>query len=162
MGEIAIRRILASTDFSASSNLALDYAVELARAFGARLILLHVVEADFEAGALSYGLQPTLAEYVEKTKQVAMERLEAAASRVADLDVEILLKRGTASVEIVRTAIEDACDVIVIGTRGQSALRHMLFGSTAERVLRKATCPVLAVPGEIPEGDDSTPGAGGG
>jgi nucleotide-binding universal stress UspA family protein len=147
MNPVTFTHILAPTDFSAPSERAVAAAAHLARAFGARLTILHVLESDFESAALAYGFRPMLAEYIEKTEQAAVEQLDAAAAAMKDLDVSILVTRGTASMEVVRTAREEGCDVIVIGTHGQSALRHMLFGSTAERVLRKAPCPVLAVPG---------------
>ncbi len=150
MEDAGFRHVLAPTDFSEPSEAALLHAERLARAFGARLTILHVIEPDFEMGALSYGIQPDLARYVEKAEKVAMERLEAWASRVSDCDVEILLKRGTAFVEIVRTAREEQCDVIVIGTHGRSGLKHVIFGSTAERVVRRAECAVLTVRGEVP------------
>lgn len=146
MTAVRFTHILAPTDFSAPSERAVEAAIYLARAFGARLTLLHVLESDFESAALAYGFRPVLAEYIEKTQQAAVEQLDAAAARTPDLDVSILVTRGTASLEIVRIAHDEGCDAIVIGTRGQSALRHMLFGSTAERVLRKSPCPVLAVP----------------
>jgi nucleotide-binding universal stress UspA family protein len=150
MGEKAFRHVLAPTDFSEPSAAALAYAVNLAEAFDAQLTILHVIEPDFETGALSYGIQPDLARYVEKAQKVAMDKLEAWAKRVSECDVEILLKRGTASVEIVRTAVEDECDVIVIGTHGRTGFRDLIFGSTAERVVRKAHCPVLTVRDDEP------------
>jgi nucleotide-binding universal stress UspA family protein len=146
MDQGKMQHVLAAIDFSAHSERALEVAASLARAFHARLTLLHVIEPQFEMGALAYGIEPDLARYAERTERAALANLEAWARRVEDLDVQILLKRGTASLEIVNTATEDACDVIVIATHGQSSLRYMIFGSTAERVVRKARCPVLTVP----------------
>lgn len=145
MHEKGYRHILAPTDFSEPSEAALVHAVSLAQAFDAQLTILHVIEPGFETGALSYGIQPDLAQYVEKAQDAASKQLDEWARKVSECDVEILLKRGTASVEIVRTAIEDACDVIVIGTHGRTGFRDLIFGSTAERVVRKAHCPVLTV-----------------
>ncbi len=139
------RHVLAPTDFSEPSEAALVHAVRLAKAFDAQLTILHVIEHDFETGALSYGILPDLAQYVEKAQDAAVKTLDEWAGKVSECDVEILLKRGTASVEIVRTAIEDGCDVIVIGTHGRTGFRDLIFGSTAERVVRKASCPVLTV-----------------
>lgn len=155
---LVFTHVLAPTDFSLPSDRAVAAAVGLAEAFRARLTLLHVIDSDFETAALAYGIRPSLAEYVEQTETAAVERLEQEAAAIATLDVSILVTRGTASMEIVRTARAEGCDVIVIGTHGQSALRHMLFGSTAERVLRRAPCPVLAVPGATDPGGAASRG----
>jgi nucleotide-binding universal stress UspA family protein len=60
-------------------------------------------------------------------------------------DVEKIVERGVPFVEIIRTAKEKKADLIVIGTHGRTGIDHMLFGSTAEKVVRKAPCPVLTV-----------------
>ena len=146
MTDVSFDHILVPTDFSVSAGHALGHAATLARAFDARLTLLHVLEPHFDEGALSYGIQPALAEYRERSEQAAMERLEEWGSRLQDLSYDILLKRGTPSLEIVRTVQEEGCDMIIMGSHGQTGFRHMLFGSTAERVVRRAPCPVLTVP----------------
>jgi len=157
MSTIHVKHVLAPTDFSEPAALALDYAAFLARTLDARLTILHVLGGDIEVDTLSAAIQPAAAELQEHRTDAAMVELDSWAGRVDDLDVDILLKRGTPSVEIVRTAEEEGCDLIVLGARGRSAFRHMLFGSTAERVVRKAARPVLTVPGSLPDdgaGDD--------
>jgi len=146
---VRFAHVLAPTDFSAPATLAVRHALELARRFDARITLLHVLGFDPDA-AISASVQPAMAEVLEDRARTAMLDLEAVAAHVHELDVEIVLTRGTPSVEIVRTAEDEGCDLLVIGAHGRSAFRHMLFGSTAERVVRKATCPVLVVPGGEP------------
>lgn len=146
---VRFTHVLAPTDFSPPATHAVRHALELARRFGARITLLHVLGFDPDA-AISASVQPAMAEVLEDRARTAMLDLEAVAAHVHDLDVEIVLTRGTPSVEIVRTVEDEGCDLLVIGAHGRSALRHMLFGSTAERVIRKAACPVLVVPGGEP------------
>jgi nucleotide-binding universal stress UspA family protein len=146
---VQVRHVLVPTDFSDPAHRALRYGVALAQRFRARLTILHVLGFDPDA-AISASVQPALAEVLEDRARTAMHDLDALAADIVDIDVEILLLRGTPSVEIVRTTTDEGCDLVVLGAHGRSALRHMLFGSTAERVVRKAPCPVLVVPSSPP------------
>jgi nucleotide-binding universal stress UspA family protein len=141
---IEIKKILVPTDFSESAHHALEYAVSLAQSFGAGVTLLHVVENV----AVSYAsdLFPVpMAEVFEEVSGYARKETAALSAEVRAKGIEVAEKvvQGKPAVEILRVAREDAIDLIVLGTQGRGVLDHALFGSTTERVVRKAPCPVL-------------------
>lgn len=145
--------ILAATDFSETAEAALDWATELARLQGARLELVHAVT-----------LPPTLPGFVapgplfdEEVRVAALARLGETAVRLrqahpahsAETEVSTHLAMGTPSQVILHRAGELSATAIVMGTRGLTGLRHLLLGSTTERVMHRAPCPVLSVhPGD--------------
>lgn len=140
---IQIQRILAPTDFSDYSNQALTYAVELANRFDAELHLLHVTQPVL--ANVSYGgpipdeqIHPELVALTE-LKEVEAPGLE----QVAHVEHEV--RTGPTFLEIIRYAKDNDIDLIVIGTHGRTGLAHAIIGSVAERVVRKAPCPVLTV-----------------
>ncbi len=139
------QKILVPIDFSDHSSAALDLAIDLARSYGATLHLLHCYPID--PGAISpYGL--VLPEGFDRDVREAAGRElapwaeKASAAKVA---VEEHLSSMFPAEAIARRAEEIGADLIVMGTRGLSGLRHVLLGSIAERVLRLAHCPVLTV-----------------
>ena len=138
---IALRRILVPTDFSETSSAALRYGVELARRFTARLYLLHVPEHPGEAAEAEYpiGIFDTM-------QNAAHDRLGHLLSEqeTRELRPECAMRLGVPSEEIVRHAAEHEIDLIVI-THGREGMARVLLGSVAERVVRKAPCPVLTV-----------------
>jgi nucleotide-binding universal stress UspA family protein len=142
---LRIKSILVPLDFSPSSKKALDYAVTFARQFKAKLTILHVVEPvatlDF---ASSFPLM------LEEDKQVAMAKnaLERTvkAARIPRGTVEkVLVRSGRSFQGIADAARTRKVDLIIISTHGYTGLKHALLGSTTERVVRHATCPVLVV-----------------
>jgi len=141
---IRLNRILVPTDFSEHSKTAVQYGCELASKFGADLHLLHVVEqlpVMYSEGAI---FSP------ETEAELLAEARELLTKTPADIDVSALnVTRATLEghplVEIVRYARENEIDLIVIGTHGRTGLVHVLLGSVAEKVVRKAPCPVLTV-----------------
>ena len=142
---LAIKSILVPLDFSASSERALDYAAALARQFKAKLTLLHVVEPvatpDFAASF-------PLAMENDQAKAAAKKHLEsvAKAARISRGRVEKMLVRfGRSFHEITDAARTRKVDLIVISTHGYTGVKHALLGSTTERVVRHAHCPVLVV-----------------
>jgi universal stress protein A len=141
---IRVRRILVPLDFSADSEKALSYASSLAQQFKAKISLLHVRPTLYYAGEMGIVPEVTSAgESVEKYR----ERLGAIGrSRAPEGMVEHLLVRdGTPFDEICNAARENESDLIVIATHGYTGLKHVFLGSTAERVVRHAPCPVLIV-----------------
>lgn len=139
---IRLNHILVPTDFSATSDAALRYGVELARTFHARLHLLHVPEHPSEAAKAEYPIG-----LFETAQKVAAERLGHLLTdqETRELRPECALRSGTPYHEIVRYADERQIDLIVIGTHGRSGVARVLIGSVAEKVVRKAPCPVLTV-----------------
>jgi nucleotide-binding universal stress UspA family protein len=143
---IDLKRILTATDFSPASQVALTYAGAFAKAFGAEVILCHVLEKpDFLAGlppvAEGY-FPPNLAEIQEKHARVQCEQVLAAASLS---HARVLLLHGGPAREITRAAATENADLVIVGTHGRGAIAHLLLGSVAERVVRTAPCPVLTV-----------------
>ena len=145
---IAIRKVLCPVDFSPCSDHALEYAVEFAQAYKADLELLHVVQVTTAVDAGADMLGPRLYD------QVVMEMEKIGTARLNELVEKIRQKHakvsqfivtGVAFVEIVRRAREQGVDMIVMGTHGRSGLSHAIIGSCAEKVVRKAPCPVLTV-----------------
>lgn len=146
-------RILVTTDFSETSKLAFPLATELAKAFGSRITVLHVFEEDLVAvyPMIAGYMQPEVIEagrYREEARRRAEEALSALAGelRKKGLAVDTAMRAGMKPfVEIVRAARELPGDLVVMATHGRTGLKHVLIGSTAELVVRKAPCPVLTV-----------------
>jgi nucleotide-binding universal stress UspA family protein len=144
---IKLAKILVPTDMSEFSEHALKYGCEFARRFQAELHLLNVVQ-DVVAMVPEPGMAfPAPGEYMRELQQASEESLNRLPDPqwVEGVTVIREVRVGTPFVEIVRYARTGDIDLIVIGTHGRSGLAHVLLGSTAERVVRKAPCPVLSV-----------------
>ncbi|OGW41653.1 MAG: hypothetical protein A2010_09595 [Nitrospirae bacterium GWD2_57_9] len=141
-----IRTILFPTDFSQGARAAMDHAVSLARDYDAKLVLLYVVQ-DISIAEWYIPSSLSATDLVEDMQKSAWKEMDKWAQEAAATvkDAEKLVVRGVPFVEIIRTAKEKNADLIVIGTHGRTGIDHMLFGSTAEKVVRKAPCPVLTV-----------------
>ena len=143
-----LRTILLPTDFSECAESALEYAADFARQSGARLLCLHVVEPTVPVVGYGPVVEPLPpADVGGRLEEAAADELPRLAAReeCAGLEVEEVLARGEAAAEIVRVARERGADLIVISSHGRTGLGRMLFGSTAESVVRHAHCPVLVV-----------------
>jgi nucleotide-binding universal stress UspA family protein len=139
-----IQNILVAVDFSDYSEAALQYATVLAETFGATLTLVHSVEPYVYPEDLSAGftIEQIDARWIQKQK----EKLEALRQTIKKgIPATVVVTMGTPWNRIVGAAKSWNADLIVIGTHGRTGLKHALMGSTAERVVRHATCPVLVV-----------------
>jgi nucleotide-binding universal stress UspA family protein len=142
---ITLKTILVPSDFSECSEEALRYGLELARRFNASLHLLHVVHDPMTQPWAADGFSMPLFEVVEAWQKQAEARLRAAVPE-ADRDrVTIVSAVAMPYAEILAYAAANDVDLIVMGTHGRSGMSHMLLGSIAERVVRRAPCPVLTV-----------------
>ena len=140
-----IRTIIAAVDFSPHSAPVIDAAVTLAKRFDAKVRLVHAYDIPIP---LVSPYEVAIPEpYLEETRRVAAEKLAALVDRVAaeGVAVDSLLTEVPAAAAIVRAAEESKADLVVIGTRGHTGLKHLLLGSVAERTVRLAPCPVLTV-----------------
>ena len=144
--ETTIKKVLVPIDFSDYSKSALKYAVNFAKSFNADIILIYVVEPiiyppDFSMGQIA---MPSInTEWDDRAKN---ELQKLAKSEITDIvNVKTIIKTGKPFVEIIETAKEENVDLIIIATHGHSGVEHILFGSTAEKVVRKAPCPVLTL-----------------
>ncbi|MDH7603322.1 MAG: universal stress protein [Melioribacter sp.] len=141
-----IDKILVPIDFSDYSKNALKYAVQFAKHFNSSMYLIYVIEpiiypADFSMGQVAIPSMDT------NIQSRAEEELNNLAKNYVDpsIKVEIIIKTGKPFVEINETAKEKDIDLIIIATHGHTGVEHLLFGSTAEKVVRKAPCPVLTL-----------------
>jgi nucleotide-binding universal stress UspA family protein len=141
------KRILCATDFSDCSTNALNYAMSLAQEADARLSVLHVIELPPDLHETVSGGPRSVTEYIAAAEQDRRERLKDAVPETvrAYCIVETLLARGNPYREILRIAGEQQSDLIVIGIHGRGAAELLFFGSTAQHVVRQATCPVLTL-----------------
>lgn len=143
---ITLHKILVPIDFSEHSKKALHYAVPFARQFHARIDLLYVVEptiypADFSFGQI--GMPNVENELRIKGEQELQELIRTEVK--GTVQSEAFVKVGLPFVEVVSFAKEEGIDLIIVATHGHTGVEHVLFGSTAEKIVRKAPCPVLVV-----------------
>lgn len=141
-----IKKILVPIDFSDYSKGALKYAVNFSKSFNAEMTLIYVVEPviyppDFSMGQIAIPSVNT--EWDERAKH-ELDKL-AREEIPSGVTVKTLIKTGKPFIEIIETAGELNIDLIIIATHGRTGVEHILFGSTAEKVVRKAPCPVLTL-----------------
>jgi nucleotide-binding universal stress UspA family protein len=140
-GHVAFGTILCAVDFSGASTRALTYALSLAREAAGRLLLLHVLEWFDEEE------EPAVTHAFRTSEEDAREELDELLP--ADVrswrGLELVVGHGSPYVEVLRVAGDRRADLIVLGEHGRGAIDRTIFGSTAERVVRQATCPVLTV-----------------
>jgi nucleotide-binding universal stress UspA family protein len=138
--------ILFATDFSENSEQAFDYALSLATSYNSRLIILHVINepVDLRGFYVPHISFETLEKEIEEGAEKMMEKF--CRTRLSGFSsVETHVISGIPADEIVRWSQKEEASLIVLGTQGRTGLDHFLFGSTAERVVRMAGCPVLTV-----------------
>jgi nucleotide-binding universal stress UspA family protein len=140
---IVISRILVPIDFSAASDSALRYGRALAETFSASIHLLHIIEDTIVYGG-SDPLPHSIREDWERTARKQLSDVMTDAERER-FKAELVIRTGAPFVEIVRYAKDFAADLIVMGAHGHGPIAHMLIGSVADKVVRKAPCPVLTV-----------------
>lgn len=141
-----IAKILFATDFSETSEHAFDYALTFARQFDARLIVMHVINEPvdlrgFYVPHISFDkIEHEIAQGAEKMMdRFCAKKLEGMTN------YEKYIVTGIPYEAVLRKAEEESVDLIVLGTHGRAGIDHFLFGSTAERVVRRAMCPVMTV-----------------
>ncbi len=144
--EPEIKKVLVPIDFSDYSKSSLKFAVNFVKKFNAELLLIYVVEPviyppDFSMGQIAI---PTVDLDMDKR---AFEELDKLAKQEIpqELKVSTIVKTGKPFIEIIETAAAENIDLIIIATHGHTGVEHILFGSTAEKVVRKAPCPVLTL-----------------
>ena len=141
---IALKCVLVPTDFSETSEVAVKYGIALARVFNATLYLLHVIDEGSGHEMATAALPLGLLDGIENDPRGRLRNI-LTEQEEKQLGSEYVLRAGRPDVEIVRYATERNVDLIVMGTHGRSRLAHLLMGSVAEEVVRRAPCPVLTV-----------------
>jgi nucleotide-binding universal stress UspA family protein len=143
---LSIKKILIPTDFSARSRVALPYALDLARKFGANLYIIHIFD-DNTLNPYYFGKGENAQEFFEQVQENFQAMVNTFLEDIDADGVNIIpiLSHGTPFVEIIRFARHDRIDLIVVSTHGSGALKQIMLGSTAEKLLRKSPCAVLTV-----------------
>ena len=144
---MAIQHILVPTDFSEYADYALDYAIELAKTFQARVTVLYVYYLP--TLALGEVSPAVIDETLEAMETNARQQTQKALARVlnAGLQGDSAIAEGVPFQMIIDTAKDKSADLIVMATHGRTGLTHVLMGSVAERVVRMAPCAVLVTRG---------------
>lgn len=147
-GQLTFRKILVPIDFSECSMKGVAYAKALAGQFGSKLVLLHSVAIQHYISNEEYARFdfPQLMEQAEKAALNQMGDLVEKADWNGVVEVETSMQIGHPGQQICARAIDHQADLIVTSTHGTTGLKHLLVGSTAEYVVRHASCPVLVVP----------------
>ena len=141
---VSLATIVCAVDFSASSTRALGYATSIARRAGGRLVLVHALEwLDEELEAPAAGGNTNALPTSEDDARRGLDELLTADARACD--PELVVAHGVPAGEVLRIARERDASVIVLGVDGGHAVERTLFGSTVQRVVREAQCPVLTV-----------------
>ena len=142
---LRIRKVLVPLDFSSASTNAFKYALKIAQQVGAQLTLLHVIRPTASPAFSTLTETAVLFETDLATSEEALRSLVAMARTAGVIDAQSTFRVGVAAHEIVEEAKELDADLIVIATHGFTGWKHYCIGSTAERVVRAAPCPVLVV-----------------
>jgi nucleotide-binding universal stress UspA family protein len=150
---IEIRQILCPVDFSDHSRRALDHAIAIARWYEAKVTALHVFSpapvAAFGPGPVVF--EPIVLTAVDRDQLLADTKAFAEAEGAPGVTIDVAVREGTTAGEILEQAASMNADLLVIGTHGRSGVERLVLGSVAEKVLRKASCPVMTVPKGLPD-----------
>jgi len=140
-----MKTLLVPTDFSPHSEKAVALAIELAKLSGAKIHLLHCYQVNV-GGVSPYGVTVP-EEFNRQIREAAARSIEALEQQVAasGVPVEAHITPSYPSEAVSELADEIHADLVIMGTRGATGLKHILLGSVAERTLRTAPCPVLTV-----------------
>jgi nucleotide-binding universal stress UspA family protein len=143
-GEFSIRTIVVPIDFSEHSKNALRYAIGFAKQFKSELVLVYVVEPTIYPADFSFGqvVLPSTENDLRDRGQQVLDEL-AATAIAESIPARTIVRVGKPFIEIINLADREAADIIIMATHGHTGVEHILFGGTAEKVLRKAHCPVL-------------------
>jgi nucleotide-binding universal stress UspA family protein len=138
---LSLRTILHPTDYSEYSEFAFRLSCSLARDYGARLFLLHVIPSPVLIG----GGDPVACKIIEEFLDQQRQNLDRLRPQDPKVEVARRLAEGDPVTEILRVAQEINCDMIIMGTHGSTGLKRLVMGSVAEGVTREAPCPVVIV-----------------
>jgi len=152
-----IKKILYATDLSKNSSYAFLFAADMAKRHNATIVILHAIEpippyayAEFYTGMTEEIKRKQQEETVEEIKKHLQDFCKKAEAQIGppciELVSKILIPRGHAPEEILNTADEEGCDVIVLGTHGKGFLAHTFLGSVSSAVLHRTRKPVFIIP----------------
>ncbi|MEW5974236.1 MAG: universal stress protein [Acidobacteriota bacterium] len=149
---IEIKNILLPTDFSEPANYSLKYGMSLASKFKATLHVIHVAE-HARAGSAGEAVDYLVPDHIAALESKDRLRLEELVQRICaeGVDARAIFVAGRAYQDIVKCARDLDVDLIVLATHGRTGFSHLVFGSTAEKVIRLASCPVITVKLPVPD-----------
>jgi nucleotide-binding universal stress UspA family protein len=157
---IEIRRILCPVDLSDYSRRALDHAVAIARWYGSSITALHVFApiptAPFAPGPVAF--EPTVLTAADRDQLLAQTKTFAERETAPGVSIDAIIREGDAAAEILACASSLKPDLLIMGTHGRSGFERLVLGSVTEKVLRKASAPVLTVPRAVPDAVPIQPG----
>jgi nucleotide-binding universal stress UspA family protein len=142
------KKILFCTDFSEDADWAFTYALQLAKNFKSKLHILHVMPIPVHPEQLSIYLSPEKLEELKASQKIELDQQlhSRYLNKMDDFkEYQVLFKEGEPFLEIIQMVKKESVELIVMGTHGRTGLDHVLFGSTAEKVVRRSPCPVLTV-----------------
>lgn len=144
-----VRRILAATDFSSAADEAIDAGIAVlgSTAETAEIRLLHAYQIPYDLGSQGFYATAVNVQLYENVESQVQQRLDQSASRLHNKGFGVIAEKvtGFAADEIVEKAAEHDVDLIIVGTHGRSGIAHLMLGSTAQKVIQRAPCPVLSV-----------------
>jgi nucleotide-binding universal stress UspA family protein len=141
-----IEQILVPHDFSENADRALEHALRIAAAYGARMTVLHAY--DISSVGYPNAYFSSFNDFASQVERAANDEMKKIAARLRDSRVEVdtIVVAGHPASEIIAAAERIHANLIVMGTHGRRGIAHALLGSVAEKVVRTAKCPVLTVP----------------
>jgi nucleotide-binding universal stress UspA family protein len=137
-----VEKILAPTDLSELSAVGMEYALELARGWGAEVTVYHVANAAELANYKAYSMDDLLNKHRQNLGQFLNDHF---AELLPLVEVRQKVEVGSPATNILEEAEREGSDLIVMSTHGRTGLAHMLMGSVTEQVVRNACCPVFSV-----------------
>lgn len=142
-----VEKILVPIDFSAYSLQALEYAKSIANSLGSEITVMHVIERVIYPAFYPEGYYP-IVDFEPKLHDQILESIDIFLKQIPDFKADKVVAAGRPSDEIVQYADNNKFDLIIMATRGLSGLQHLIVGSTAERIVRLSSIPVLTVRSE--------------
>lgn len=141
-----IKTILVPTDFSANAKIALNYAIKLAKDENSRIILFHAYHLAYYSGDVTPELIPELNLVAEKEIDKRLLALAKKVENESGIECEVLMQQGL-FVDIIEQVVKKKkVSMIIMGTKGKTALEEMIMGSNTTKVIQNVSCPVIAVP----------------
>lgn len=151
-GMIRVSKILAAVDFSSESKVAVEYAVTLAKALQSTVTLFHVYEMPELMNSIVPGADNAVDAATDRAfAQSWLEELRTETQKHSAVEMSVVVEHGSPAQGIVSASRDGGFDMIVMGTHGRTGLRHVVMGSVAEAVVRRALCPVLTIHLPVPD-----------
>jgi nucleotide-binding universal stress UspA family protein len=144
-----MKTLLVPTDFSAYSEKALHLAMVIAKGLNAKIILQHIVQTPVVIAEVPYTLLQMEKESLTKEAELKMKILERSIEHAGGLKYESIITEGELASEILSCIQKKSIDIVLMGTKGLKNLESVVFGSTTDKLIKNAKCPVIAVPKEL-------------